>query len=85
MEGKKFYNAYPAWILPEKPYKITGWVSRSHSYGSLILPQDKPERNDYANTVMCWYLDDNFFPDLKCEDEPTEVELTLRKKTSDRI
>ena len=62
-------------------YKIKGWVARD-SNGSLTLCKVRPSR--YEND--CWVdaeeyfpLDSQIFPYLKWEDEPIEVELTIKK------
>lgn len=66
--------------------KLTGWVARDKEFDSyfglgLILFKEKPRRSG-----NCWsgeiasQLPWELFPDLKCEDEPVEVEVTIRRK-----
>lgn len=62
-------------------YKIKGWVARD-SDGSLTLCKVKPSR--YENG--CWVSGEEYFPlrralfpELSFDDEPIEVELTIKK------
>lgn len=60
----------------EKKYKF--WVARDKN-GSLFAYEDKPERCDNQKEWFAWKflssMENSFFPDLKWEDEPLEVEL----------
>ena len=60
----------------ENKYKL--WVARDGN-GKLYLYNKKPK---YYNNLEAWFvggicskLDNNFFQNLTCEDEPIEVEL----------
>ena len=71
----------------QKPeVKLTGWVARDIQHDpflglGLVLFEEKPGRS-----CGCWsgeiaaQLPWELFPDLKWEDEPVEVEVTIRKK-----
>lgn len=62
-------------------YKIKGWVARD-SDGSLTLCKAKPQRymNDcWVNAEEYFPLGSQIFPELTFEDEPIEVELTIKK------
>jgi len=38
MDNKKEYNAYPPWLLPEKPVKLfSGWMARDLTDDNLCL------------------------------------------------
>lgn len=82
MDNKKEYNAYPSWLLPKKAQKMNGWVARECFAGDLIFFHgDKPVRvGSCWNGRKAWHLDDSLFPDLKWEDEPVEVEITIKRK-----
>jgi hypothetical protein len=59
------------------------WVARDIS-GSLYLFENKPHKNtDYAEWLSSsesYFLDSSLFPEVKWEDdEPTEVELVIKK------
>lgn len=61
----------------ENKYKF--WVARDKD-GNLFAYNDKPTRCDnqkewFAEKFLC-SMENSFFPELKCEDEPLEVMLT---------
>lgn len=66
-------------------YKIKGWVAREDAdfrKGRLLLFGEKPYRDgNYGWRHSSFYteLDSNFYPGLAWEDEPIEVELTIKK------
>ena len=66
--------------------KFTGWVARDREFDSyygtgLILYSKKPRRSDNCwNGDIVAQLPWELFPDLKWEDEPMEVEITITKK-----
>ena len=66
--------------------KLTGWVARDREfnpyYGTgLILFREKPSKSyDCWNGDIASHLPWKLFPDLKWEDEPMEIEITIRKK-----
>lgn len=65
----------------QKPeVKLTGWVARDEN-GEIYAYEDYPEKDSEiwigSNSML---LDRKSFPDLKWEDEPMEVEITIRKK-----
>ena len=67
--------------MKEQEYKIKGWVARD-SDGSLNIHQEKPSRwSIYLWTFGGGYfhIDKTLFPELTWEDEPIEVELTIKK------
>lgn len=79
--------------IPEQPSlpTINGWVARdeySGDEGNLYIGMRRPRRIDNAAPgfgMWCDYgefmaLPSEMFPDLKWEDEPIEVELTIRLK-----
>jgi len=67
--------------------KIHGWVARDFNNDpflgdGLIVHKEKPERNGNcwsSNTIM-FHLPWEYFPELKWEDEPIEVEITISKR-----
>ena len=75
-----------------KEYKLKGWVAKNGASNenektylyiydnSIIFSQIKPTRNEYYKHWDCsnFYLSPKAFPDLKWEDEPIEVELTIK-------
>jgi len=61
--------------------KLTGWVARDENreiwvYGNY--PEKNSEKHIWTES-SCMPLDQKSFPDLKWEDEPVEVEITIRK------
>ena len=70
----------------EQEYKIKGWVARD-CYGLWFYKQ-KPYRVN-GNHTLHWTdefgpnseygLNEELFPDLSFDDEPIEVELTIKK------
>ena len=63
------------------------WIARD-KYGSLCLFTDKPHKEEKHNELMNYidenyvhiYIDSSLFPEVKWEDdEPTEVELVIKK------
>lgn len=66
--------------------KLTGWVARDSEHNpyfglGLVLFMGKPIRSsDCWNGAIASHLPWRLFPDLKWEDEPMEVEITIRKK-----
>ena len=81
--------------LPTIPpiYKLCGWAARDEkpSPTNLAFFSTKPERqNNLRNRdgwwasnggfIAPWCLPNELFPDLKWEDEPIEVEITMRQK-----
>ena len=68
--------------------KIKGWVAREgkikgykHVYSDAVgFFHRKPERNEEDQEwdgILGMYIPESFFPDLKWEDEPIEVEITI--------
>lgn len=73
----------PSWKPSEeqKPEtKLTRWVARDEN-GEICAFEDYPEKDSEmwigSNSML---LDRKSFPDLKWEDEPVEVEVTITKK-----
>lgn len=76
----------------DKIEKVKGWVARDDD-GTLAIHYEKPRRVCYPNgnimpdgTPWVWeneagygLLPVKIFPDLKWEDEPLEVELTIKR------
>ena len=64
----------------EPEAKLTGWVVRDRS--GEIWVHDAYPKKEYEIWVEGRYLplNQNSFPDLKWEDEPVEVEITIRRK-----
>ena len=59
----------------EKKYKF--WVARDKN-GFLFAYKDKPKRCDNQKEWLGWFLfsmKNSYFPELKWEDEPIEVEI----------
>ena len=59
----------------ENKYKL--WVARDKN-GFLFVYEDKPTRCDNQKEWICWFfssMKNSYFPELKWEDEPIEVEL----------
>lgn len=79
-----------AWLEKQsekKPeVKHIGWVARDSEHNpylglGLVLFKEKPIRSgDCWTGVIDSQLPWESFPDLKWEDEPVEVEITIRKK-----
>lgn len=79
----------------DKIEKVKGWVARDDD-GTLAIHYEKPRRVCYYNneivldgTPWVWeneagygLLPVKIFPDLKWEDEPLEVELTLKRASA---
>lgn len=71
-------------------YKLKGWVAkngasneRTYMYvydNNIIFSQIKPTRDEYYKhwNFAKFYLSPKAFPDLKWEDEPIEVELSIK-------
>ena len=68
-------------------YKIKGWVARDND-GAVFIHKSKPRRNRANNGIGFWKeggerfrlsMFDEMFPDLSFDDEPIEVELTIKK------
>lgn len=64
---------------------LKGWVARDSVEDAfngcgLILHCKKPWRTggEWSNQTIAMHLPWNMFPDLKWEDEPIEVELTIK-------
>lgn len=66
--------------------KLTGWIARDREFDSyygtgLILFGEKPRKSyDCWNGDIVTQLPWELFSDLKWNDEPVEVEITIRKK-----
>jgi hypothetical protein len=67
--------------------KLTGWVARDKEcdpyfrLGLILFKEGKPQRSGNCwNGTIALQLPWESFPDLKWEDEPIEVEITIRKK-----
>lgn len=59
---------------------ISGWVARDCD-GDVFLYQNEPDRNEIAwNGYMMHSLPIDSFPDLTWDDDPIEVELTVKRK-----
>ena len=60
---------------------IRGWVARDDDLNHIHLFQNKPIRDrwDWHSGCPALQLPDNFMPDLKWEDDPLEVELTIHR------
>ena len=76
-------NVFPPKKEQKPETKITGWVARDRN-GEICIYEDYPER---ISAQQFWFgqgsnriLDQKSFPDLKWEDEPVEVEATIRRK-----
>lgn len=64
-----------------KTETIRGWVARD-KFGALCLWRDEPAREEVAWGKACemgeWIkLDPTLFPQIKWEDEPQEVKITI--------
>lgn len=61
---------------------ISGWVARDFD-GDVFLYQNEPDRNEIAwNGYMMHSLPVDSFPDLTWDDDPIEVELTIKRKNN---
>lgn len=63
--------------------KLTRWVARDRDGGIWVYdlcPKKDSERGLWRGDGGSMLLDEKSFPDLKWEDEPMEVEITIRKK-----
>lgn len=62
--------------------KITAWVSRDDVGDKIVLHLHKPyikEEGMWKSSFIPRVLEQDLFPDIKWEDEePTEVELTIK-------
>jgi hypothetical protein len=62
--------------------KITAWVARDDVCDKLVLHLHKPyfkEEGMWKSSFIPRVLEQDLFPDIKWEDEePTEVELTIK-------
>lgn len=91
-----FYDAFDAACVLGKQesdtgHVINGWVARDR-YNDLFLYTEEPHRINcgalFGNHTDSWScdnlsffpLDNGLFPDLTWSDEPTEVELTIKRK-----
>lgn len=66
--------------------KIHGWVARDYNNDpftgeGLIVHSKKPKRigDCWSGNTIVFHIPWEFFPDLKWEDEPIEVEITISK------
>ena len=62
--------------------KLTGWVAKDRD-GEICVYEDYPERDSKGQFWLAsgyMSLDEKSFPDLKWENEPVKVEITIRKK-----
>lgn len=71
-------------------YKLKGWIAKNgisnektYMYlydNNIIFSEIKPTRDEYNKhwNFAKFYLDPKNFPDLKWEDEPIEVELSIK-------
>ena len=67
--------------------KLTGWVARDRN-GEISVYEDYPERDSNGQFWLAsgyMSIDEKSFPDLKWEDEPMEVEVTIKKKRNDSL
>lgn len=59
---------------------ISGWVARDMD-GSVFLYQNEPDRNVYEwRAYMMHSLPESSFPSLTWDDDPMEVEITIKPK-----
>ena len=69
----------------QKEYSVSGWIVRDED-GELTVFSDKPMRKTFSGGKSFWYgeepigLDISLFPQITCESEPQECEMTLRLK-----
>jgi len=73
-----------------KEYKLKGWIAkngasndRTYMYiydNNIVFSEIKPTRDEYYKhwNPSKFYLSPKAFPNLKWEDEPIEVELTIK-------
>jgi len=66
--------------------KITGWVARDSVEDGfvgtgLILHHSKPTRcgGEWSSHTIAMHLPSGAFPNIKWEDEPIEVEVTIKQ------
>ena len=84
MEKDKIDTAFTKMIEKEQPEepKIKGWVARDKD-GTLVFYGQKPDREivnwDDSGTDEHVCINQNMFPDLKWEDEPIKVGLTIHR------
>lgn len=64
---------------------ISGWAARDKD-GNLFAYCKKPERNEELQVWMGGFADfglrNSLFPDLTWDDDPIEVELTIKRKNN---
>ena len=88
MEKDKIDTAFTKMIEKEQPEepKIKGWVARDKD-GTLVFYGQKPDREivnwDDSGTDEHVCINQNMFPDLKWEDEPIKVGLTISRVKTD--
>ena len=70
-------------------YTVTGWVARDSSEDDfvgtgLILHDKKPTRvlGNWSSQTIAMHLPKEYFPSLKWEDDPLEVEISIKQKTN---
>lgn len=69
----------------QKEYSVSGWIVRDED-GELTVFSDKPIRKTFSGGKSFWYgeepvgLDISLFPQITCESEPQECEMTIRLK-----
>lgn len=62
---------------------IQGWVARDANYQRLTIYEEKPERLSdmwYALNSDIVALSPTLFPDLTWDDDPIDVEITIKRK-----
>lgn len=71
---------------------LTGWVARDAYFDALsgmglIIHDKKPTRSgvEWVSVFPLMHLNWNLFPDLTWEDEPLEVEITIKQKNMKQI
>lgn len=67
----------------ESEAKLTGWVARDKDEKIWVYetcPEKYSDWQQWVGNDGSMRLDQKSFPDLKWEDEPVEVEITIRKK-----
>ena len=65
-------------------YKIKGWFAARDQNGAIHAFEVEPRRIEgkgywWDRDYVSLYLPENTFPDLSFDDEPIEVELTIKK------
>lgn len=73
-----------------KEYKLKGWIAKNGASNkktymyvydnNIIFSEIKPTRDEYYKhwNFAKFYLNPEAFPDLEWEDEPIEVEFTIK-------